>query len=218
LPVVLFSLIAACWPTLTASLEDHWECRALKSLAAVLPRLKPPAAMLDEIKKLKCGRYGKELPGITLRWEPCVRLRIGRVGHMGATTQDNSLRAMKARQTRKIEQLRDVLLTNGRLKVREQAKLLGLCPSTAHAVLQRNYKSSGLSAAIIKRMLACPNLPESARTIILEYRDEKIAGLYGHSGSQRRRFMAAFATEQDLASQYRYGSERAFIKDDAAAT
>ncbi len=133
---------------------------------------------------------------------------------MGATTQDNSLRAMKARQTRKLEQLREVFLTNGRLRVREQAKLLGLCPSTAHAVLQRNYKSSGLSGAIIKRMLACPNLPESARTIILEYRDEKIAGLYGHTSSQRRRFMAAVAMEQNPDSQY--GSERAYIKDASA--
>ena len=63
---------------------------------------------------------------------------------IGAPTQnDNSLRA-KARQTRNIEQLREVFLTNGRLRVREQAKLLGLCPSTAHAVLQRNYKNSGL--------------------------------------------------------------------------
>ena len=96
---------------------------------------------------------------------------------MGTTTQDdNSLRAMKARQTRKIEQLREVFLTDGRLRVRQQANLLGLCPSTAHAVLQRNYKSSGLSAAIIKRMLACPNLPESARTILHEYLNEKIAG------------------------------------------
>ncbi len=131
---------------------------------------------------------------------------------MGATTQDNSLRAMKARQTRKIEQLREVFLTNGRLKVREQAKLLGLCPSTAHAVLQRNYKSSGLSAAIIKRMLACPNLPESARTIILEYCNEKIAGLYGHSGTQRRKFMAALATEQNLDSLVEVRSERVYIK------
>ena len=120
---------------------------------------------------------------------------------MGATTQDDiSLRAMKARQTRKIEQLREIFLTNGRLRVREQAKLLGLCPSSAHAVLQRNYKNSGLSAAIIKRMLACPNLPERARTIILEYRDEKIAGLYGHTRRYRNKFMAAFATEQNLES------------------
>ena len=129
---------------------------------------------------------------------------------MGATTQDdNSLRAMKARQTRKIEQLREVFLTSSRLRVREQATLLGLCPSTAHAVLHCNYKSSGLSAAIIKRMLACPNLPESARTIILEYRNEKIAGLYGHSVSQRRRFMTALAAEQNLVSPIQVRSERA---------
>jgi hypothetical protein len=113
-----------------------------------------------------------------------------------STEDDNSLRAMKARQTRKIEQLRDVFLTNSRLSVREQAKLLGLRPSTAYAVLQHNYKNSGLSAAIINRMLACPNLPERARTIILEYNAEKIAGLYGHTRSQRRIFMAALAPEE----------------------
>ena len=78
----------------------------------------------------------------------------------GATTQDdNSLRAMKARQTRKIEQLREVLFANRHLRVREQAELLGLGRSTAHAVLQRSYKHSGLSAAIIKRMLACRTYP-----------------------------------------------------------
>ena len=122
---------------------------------------------------------------------------------MGTITQDdNSLRAMKARQTRKIEQLREVFLTNGRLSVREQAELLGLSPSTMHNVLQCNYKNYGLSAAIIKRMLACPNLPERARTIILEYTAEKIAGLYGHTRRQRRRFMAAVRSGQNLDCQY----------------
>ena len=115
---------------------------------------------------------------------------------------DHSLRVMQARQMRKIEQLREVFLANGRLTVREQAKLLGLCRSTAYAIIQRNYKSSGLSAAIIKRMLACPTLPGRARTLVLEYRNEKIAGLYGHSRSQRLRFMAALAMEQNLDSQY----------------
>ena len=120
----------------------------------------------------------------------------------GATKQNgNSLGAMKARQTRKIEQLREVLLTHRRRSVREQAELLGLCRSTAHAVLQRSYKHSGLSAAIIKRMLACPNLPDRARTIVIEYNAEKIGGLYGHTRSQRRRFMAALAMEQNHASK-----------------
>jgi len=54
-----------------------------------------------------------------------------------------------------------------------------------------------VSAAIIKRMLACPRLPERARTIILEYIAERIGGLYGHTRSQRRRFTAALATEQN---------------------
>ena len=114
-----------------------------------------------------------------------------------STHSDHSLRAMQARQTRKIEQLREVFLTNGRLSVKEQAELLGLCRSTAHAVLQRYYKKSGLSAAIIKRMLACPRLPERARTIILEYIAERMNGLYGHTPSQRRRFLAALETEQN---------------------
>jgi hypothetical protein len=104
---------------------------------------------------------------------------------------------MQARQTCKIDQLRELLFANGRLSVKEQAELLGLCRSTAHAVLQRYYKKSGLSAAIIKRMLACPRLPESARTIILEYIAERINGLYGHTPSQRRRFLAALATEHN---------------------
>ena len=93
---------------------------------------------------------------------------------------------MKARQARKIEQLREVLFANARhrrLSVREQAELLGLCRSTAHAVLQR-----------------CPNLPERARAIIIEYNAEKIGGLYGHTRSQRRRFMAALAMEQNRTS------------------
>ena len=104
---------------------------------------------------------------------------------------------MQARHTCKIEQLREVLFANGPLSVKEQAELLGLCRSTAHAVLQRYYKKSGLSAAIIKRMLASPTLPERARTIILEYIAEKVDGSYGHTRSQRRRFMAALATEQN---------------------
>ena len=110
---------------------------------------------------------------------------------------DHSLRAMQARHTCKIELLREVLFANGPLSVKEQAELLGLCRSTAHAVLQRYYKKSGLSTAIIKRMLACPKLPERARTVILEYIAERIRGSYGHTPSQRRKFMIALATEQN---------------------
>ena len=126
---------------------------------------------------------------------------------------DHSLRAMQARHTCKIELLREVLFANGRLSVKEQAELLGLCRSTAHAVLQRHYKKSGLSAAIIKRMLACPRLPERARTVILEYIAERIRGSYGHTRSQRRRFMAALATEQNRDCQHGEGKEAMSASD-----
>jgi len=68
-------------------------------------------------------------------------------------------------------------------------QMLGLSPSTAHAVLRATTKIPGSPQRSIKRMLASPNISEGARTIILEYNDEKIAGLYGHTRSQRLRFM-----------------------------
>ena len=108
----------------------------------------------------------------------------------------NSQRAMKARQTQKIDQIRQIFLSNGR-PINQQAGLLGLCRSTAYAVLRRDYKHSGLTAAIIKRMLSSSDLPASARNIIHEYIAEKSAGVYGHSRAQRRRFLAALVTDLD---------------------
>jgi hypothetical protein len=107
----------------------------------------------------------------------------------------NSQQAVKARQAQKIEQLRQIFLTGGCIK--RQADLLGLCRSTSYAILQRDYKHSGLTAGTIKRMLASPDLPVRARNIIHEYIAEKIAGLYGHSPAQRRRFITALVTDQD---------------------
>src|SRR5262249_15411192 len=52
---------------------------------------------------------------------------------------------------------------------------------------------SGLSASIINRMLSAPELPALARSKILEYIEEKSAGLYGGTGDQRRRFAARLA-------------------------
>ena len=46
------------------------------------------------------------------------------------------------------------------------------------------------SAAIIKRMLLSPELPPLARSKILEYATDKLAGVYGGSRRWRRRFFA----------------------------
>ena len=45
-------------------------------------------------------------------------------------------------------------------------------------------------------MLAAPELPALARTKILEYVEEKAAGLYGGRRSQRRKFAARLSIEK----------------------
>jgi hypothetical protein len=97
---------------------------------------------------------------------------------------------MKARQSSKIRELRDALLSAGFVTLDRQAKALGLSRSTTWTILKGNHKASGLSASIISRMLAAPQLPPLARSKILEYVEEKAAGLYGGSRAQRRRFAA----------------------------
>jgi hypothetical protein len=103
---------------------------------------------------------------------------------------------MKARQSSKIREIGDALVVMGLLALDEQARALGLARSTAWTILQANHKSSGLSATVINRMLAAPQLPPLARAIILEYVDEKVAGLYGHSKLQLRRFTARLAEQR----------------------
>jgi hypothetical protein len=110
---------------------------------------------------------------------------------------------MKARQSSKIREIGDALVAMGYLALDEQAKALGLARSTAWTILQANHKSSGLSAALINRMLAAPQLPPRVRAIILEYVEEKVAGLYGHSKLQLRRFTTRLAERRvrDLRSK-----------------
>ena len=91
-----------------------------------------------------------------------------------------------------------VLGLDGKTHLRKAA-LTGrvrLARSTAWTILQANHKSSGLSATVINRMLTAPQLPPLVRAIILEYIDEKVAGLYGHSKLQLRRFTARWAEQR----------------------
>ena len=97
---------------------------------------------------------------------------------------------MKARQSYKIKELAEAVKSAGFVTLDEQAKALGLSRSTAWTIRKASHKASGLSASIINRMLAAPDLPPLVRTKILEYVEEKAAGLYGGSQSQRRKFAA----------------------------
>ena len=97
---------------------------------------------------------------------------------------------MKARQSAKLRELRQALMDAGFVRLDKQARVLGLSRSTAWTVMGGSHKCSGVSAAIIKRMLNSPQLPPSAKTVLLEYVEEKSAGTYGHGQHQLRLFRA----------------------------
>jgi hypothetical protein len=103
---------------------------------------------------------------------------------------------MKARQSSKIKELAKAVESAGFLTLDEQAKALGLSRSTTWTIRKASHKASGLSASIINRMLAAPELPPLARTKILEYVEEKAAGLYGGSQGQRRKFAARLSIKE----------------------
>jgi hypothetical protein len=96
----------------------------------------------------------------------------------------------KARQSSKIRELGDALITAGFATLDKQAQAIGLGRSTTWTILKGNHKTSGLSATVINRMLAAPQLPPLVRLKILEYIEEKAAGLYGHRKIALRRFAA----------------------------
>jgi hypothetical protein len=114
---------------------------------------------------------------------------------------------LKARQRYKIEEIRSALVVAGARTLDQQAQLLGLSRSTTWSILKANYKSSGLSAGIIKRILASPRLPPRVRHQILEYILERLAGVYGHSERRRRQFATSLAitTADQRAPQQRHG-------------
>ena len=122
----------------------------------------------------------------------CACLRVGNVGLRVSTAfqinPDTCSTILKARQTAKIKEIRAQLCAEGYIYLDEQALALDLGRSTAWTVLAAKHKSSGLSAAIVLRMLRSPFLPTNVRQVILEYLREKGAGRYGGTPEQGRRF------------------------------
>jgi hypothetical protein len=102
---------------------------------------------------------------------------------------------MKARQASKIKEVGDVLVAAGFVTLDGQAVALGIARSTTWTILRCNHKASGISATIINRMLMSPRLPPLVRAKILEYIQEKAAGLHGHSPTQLRRFRARLSIQ-----------------------
>ena len=100
-----------------------------------------------------------------------------------------SISEMKARQSLKIREIETALIKVGHTTLDQQARVLGLSRATTWTLLSA-HKSSGLSSTIINRMLEAPYLPSLVQAKIIEYVQEKIAGLYGHNKTQVSRFVA----------------------------
>jgi hypothetical protein len=97
-------------------------------------------------------------------------------------------RELKARQSSKIREIGEALITAGIVSLDAQAKAFGLPRSTAWTILSAEHKGTGISARIICRMLNSEPLPPLVRAKIVEYAKEKAAGIYGGTEMQHRRF------------------------------
>ena len=100
---------------------------------------------------------------------------------------------LKARQAAKVREIGEALVTAGYDNLDAQAAALGLSRSTTWTIIRGTDKSSGLSAAVLNRMLSAPVLHPHVRRKILEYVLEKSAGLYGNPQNCQRRVKQGLA-------------------------
>jgi hypothetical protein len=96
----------------------------------------------------------------------------------------------KSLQADKLKEIGQALVASGLIGLDQQANALGISRSTAWTVLRATHKTSGLSAVVINQMLIAPRLPPLVRAKLFEYIEQKLAGAYGHSPQQVRRFAA----------------------------
>ena len=95
---------------------------------------------------------------------------------------------LTTRQRSKIEEIRAALAETGFVALDEQAAALRLPRSTAWTILKPKHRNSGLEAHTISRILQSPRLFGPVQQKILEYTQEKIDGVYGHTARRRREF------------------------------
>src|SRR5262249_16345087 len=118
-------------------------------------------------------------------------VRIRKAQRSSQRNAQSVVTEIKSRQAAKIRELGQSLIDAGFVTLDQQSEALGLARSTTWTILRASHKGSGLSAAVINRMLLSPELPPLARRKILEYTTDKLAGVYGGSRTQRHRFLSA---------------------------
>src|SRR5215471_14501156 len=133
------------------------------------------------------------MPGRRSKGGPCPPERTSLRPARGRQTAKISeigdgIAAAKARRSIKLREVEVALRRAGLIALDEQARALGLPRTTTWKILRGNRRSSERSAATINRILCAPRLPLPVRIKILEYVQERVSGMYGHSKSQLRRF------------------------------
>jgi hypothetical protein len=103
---------------------------------------------------------------------------------------------MKSLQADKIKEIGQALVLSGLVTLDQQANALGISRSTAWTILNAKHKTSGLSAIVINQILMAPQLPPLVRAKLFDYIEDKIAGVYGHSPQQVRRFATRLMAER----------------------
>ena len=122
-----------------------------------------------------------------------------------------SVGKMKARQSAKIREIADALISAGFPTIDAQAKILGVGRSTAWTILKSTHKGSGLSAKVISRILAVRQLPPLVRTKVLEYVEEKASGQYGHSAKTTAKIYNCVINEAHRVGARRGGRETSIV-------
>jgi hypothetical protein len=107
---------------------------------------------------------------------------------------------MKLRQSAKIRQIKDALIASGYKALDDQARAIGLSRSTAWTIIKGQHKSSGLSTSVVLAILSKPDLPATVREILLEYVNEKAAGLYGDKPFRVRQFISRLSPTRSIKS------------------
>ena len=95
---------------------------------------------------------------------------------------------LKARQSLKIREIGHALIAAGFVSLDKQATALEVPRSTAWTILSAEHKGTGISARIICRMLSSKRLPPLVRAKIMEYAEQRAAGIYGGTKTQNRKF------------------------------
>jgi hypothetical protein len=108
----------------------------------------------------------------------------------------DALSRMKLRQSEKIRQIKGALIASGYDALDDQARAIGLSRSTAWTVLNGHHKSSGISTSVLLAMLTEPHLPAAVRQVVMEYIEEKTAGLYGDKPFRLRQFVTRLSPIQ----------------------